>query len=290
MIRENGDYKQKIETLEKTIEVMKGELFKKKKVVTQNETEKFIINQQVETMKRTYDDERKQYQVEIEDLQAENLRLKTKLEELNEDLENMEDNNFSNRGSLNFGALMDGYEEADYAEDETLASLDKSANIEENLSNRNTDRRQSMSKDQIVKKLTLFLDRENGIDLGEDETDPNEEKKKIEAEHKEIQDEQQKRLNKMRELTNSLQTQLSEETKKCELLKKHIDRKETELEILRNKLIEKSMSYSTTINDMNEELEKAYEDKRKIDKQHRILLARQPKRNTVKGKIFNMLK
>lgn len=283
LLRDISDLKSNITSLEQKFEITNGELTKKSKMISSNETEKFIRSQQISALTTTLEDERKQFQIQIDDLQAENLHLRTKLEQLNNDIENMDD--ISMEGSFNIGQLLDGVEKED-SNNESYYDTTETKYNKIPLAH-SQGRRKSKSKSEILNDLNSFLSknpRDNTYDSmnclpdvviteNDDESD-NQSFEQLETNNLKHE------LEKLKKENDLLHNELKElrkivvENKNFDEKAEEIQEKDSEIERLTKQLEEKSFGYSKLMSEIQMELEKCRLEKRKVSKELKALKAR----------------
>lgn len=252
--REINDYKIREKEAENKIGLLKADLTKKGKLLTNVETREFILKQQLETIQEEIEEEKSHLINENEDLQSRVHEYENKVEDLKSELESvMQRRKSTMEENKNMNSLLT---ELHGFEEEEEESAEKDFGRKKSLKRRKT------GKEEMLDNLTKLMN--SKTKSGKKKPVPSSaSKKEVDQLNKKIKT-LEKRIESMAKLTSSLQRKLKEEKQKTTLGKKHLARKDTEIERLRQKLLDTTMSYSDIMNDLNEQLDTCYEVNRRL--------------------------
>ena len=257
---EIADFKVNNEKNDEKIAMLKNELTRVNKLLKNVEQREFILKQQLEGISDVVEEEKKFLNNEIEDLHNKNKELEEQVESLNEELDNLK---MSQKRRLTQDGGLNGLLKELNKDDPNSDALETAE------SDDNTGRTRSSSviksKDHMLQLLNKHI---------EDKKDPKKQeelaKKKEENDAAAIKvEELEKKIAGMGKMISTFQTNIVEEKKKNDLTKKQLEIKDKEMDALRDKLLQTTLTYSDLMNEINEQLESSYEVNRKLKRQLR---------------------
>lgn len=256
--REINDYKLREQDAEKKILQLKADVSKKGKLLTNVETREFILKQQLDTVQEQIEEEKTHMMNENEDLQVRIHEFENHVEELKSEIDSLKLNRRRR-------STIEDHKDMTSLLTE-LQGFDEDHEAEETGDISSRPRRKTGKGDMLDNLNKLMNSKNKPIKKKSLASTVN--KKELEEMNKKIGT-YEKRIQSMTKLSGALQKKIKEEIKKVELNKKHLARKDQEIESLRQKLLETTMGYSEVINDINEQLDSSYELNRKLKRKLR---------------------